>query len=64
MIYTFLPFQQDGTNTKKGLGTVSAGLFIIGEVAGTGLLALPSAIDDTGNAMTKECLFDYTMSYR
>ena len=54
MIYTFLPYQQDGTNKKKGLGTVSAGLFIIGEVAGTGLLALPSAIDDTGKTTTKD----------
>nr|XP_054774585.1 uncharacterized protein LOC129282747 [Lytechinus pictus] len=32
----------------KGLGTITTGIFIVGEMAGTGVLALPRAIVDAG----------------
>lgn len=34
--------------TKHGLSAISAAVFIVGEMAGSGILALPRAIVDSG----------------
>ena len=38
-----------GHEVKKGLSVITAILFIAGELAGSGVLALPSALAGTGN---------------
>lgn len=35
-------------NDKKGLSVTSAAIFIVGEMAGSGVLALPRAIVNSG----------------
>lgn len=36
-------------SVKKGLGLMSASAFIVGEMAGSGILALPKAVAETGD---------------
>jgi hypothetical protein len=43
----------------KGLSILFAAFFIVGEIAGSGVLALPKAIDDSGTRFTK-----YNLLYR
>ncbi|XP_033113774.1 amino acid transporter AVT1J-like [Anneissia japonica] len=42
------PLINEGTTAIKGLTIVTAGVFIVGEMAGSGVLALPKAVADTG----------------
>lgn len=57
-IWTFkLQFSVTTNNDKKrGLTFISATLFIAGEMAGSGVLALPKAIVDTGILNGVKCL--------
>jgi len=61
------PLLQSGNNTasvakfeleqpvaKHGLGVITAGLFLAGEMAGSGVLALPAAMIGTGKINLKQ----------
>jgi len=37
--------------TPQGLGILTCAVFIVGEIAGSGVLALPSAVEGAGNGL-------------
>ena len=44
--------KQTAAVTTGGLGVITAGVFLAGEMAGSGVLALPNAMIGTGNIQT------------
>ena len=50
--------------THGGLGVITAGVFLAGEMAGSGVLALPFAMVGTGIILTKylDTFFTFEMS--
>lgn len=44
-------FEVEEPTVKHGLGVITAGLFLAGEMAGSGVLALPAAMVGTGKVL-------------
>ena len=47
-----LPINKETVVTHGGLGIIAAGVFLAGEMAGSGVLALPFAMLGTGQSQT------------
>ena len=45
-----LPINKEAAITHGGLGIITAGVFLAGEMAGSGVLALPFAMMGTGQS--------------
>ena len=53
------------SKTTRGLSPLSAALFIIGEIAGSGVLALPNAMENAGKCKARELTqFSYDLLTR
>lgn len=48
IIYMYMSLQQMHQEKVKGLGILTCAVFIVGEIAGSGVLALPSAVEGAG----------------
>lgn len=49
MVYVLL--QQLSVENKHGLGIITCAVFIVGEIAGSGVLALPAAVEGAGKQL-------------
>ena len=57
MAILFFKDNSDEEKRRRGLTTLTAAIFIVGEMAGIGVLALPEAVEKTSKVLLKGRIF-------